>query len=100
MKKILLATMIILGLTGIASASPVEKLGIDNCGDSYATIRFNVTSSGWYYVISSSDSQLNGWHFAVPFIRTVLPNANTNGSSSVVVVDNATGTIVTGYCES
>ena len=100
MKKMILATMIILGLTAIASASPVENLRIENCGTSSATIRFNVTDSGLYYVISSSDSSANGWVFAVPILEKVIPNGNTNSNSSVVVVDNDTKTAMTGYCES
>ena len=100
MKKMILATIIILGFTGIANASPVENLRIENCGTSGATIRFNVTNTGRFYVISSSDSQANGWTFAFPFMEKVIKNANTNSSSSVVVVDNDTQTAMTGYCES
>jgi len=99
-KKMVLATMIILGFTGVVSASPVENLRIENCGTSGATIRFNVTDTGRYYVISSSDSSANGFVIAFPFLEKVIPNANTNSSSSVVVVDNDTKTAMTGYCES
>lgn len=100
MKKIILVVAVLLGLGVSAFANPVYNLRIENCGTSQATVQFKTSNTGQFYVISSSDHNANGWVWSVTFIDTVINNANTDSNSSVVVVDNDTKTVVTGYFES
>jgi hypothetical protein len=98
MKKMILATMIILGFTGVANASTVQTLEIKNCGNSAATIFTRVTSAGWYYLISPDDSSLEDWYYLTPIYNRSFNVKNTDTRSTVLLIDNSTYTATRGKC--
>ncbi len=98
MKKVILATMIILGFTGVASASPVEKLYITNCGTSSAKIFTRVTSTGNYYLISLDDPSLEDWYYLSPVYNRRFNVKNTDSSSMVLLIDASTYSVTRGRC--